>query len=215
MVTFLISSLLLVALIALAIYFWQKPAKYVDQIKAPPNGSHGLFDHIVPAQLSSPQQETDAKLIERAGNGDFSALLEAHTSGNTLVYHDVLNRLLQTADSRGKLQSLASYVTRNELSVNRELAEAVIESSTDSLDRSSTAKMLHIAALSGDAATYQHALEAALREFQNKKLLDISPLELQALFTGEFWVLSSRARSSGAGFILKRALASARRQLDT
>jgi hypothetical protein len=35
------------------------------------------------------------------------------------------------------------------------------------------------------------------------------------LFDGEFWVLSARTRSSGAGFILKRKLASARRELET
>ena len=38
---------------------------------------------------------------------------------------------------------------------------------------------------------------------------DVSAEELRALFDGEFWILSARTRSSGAGFVLKRTLESA------
>jgi hypothetical protein len=74
--------------------------------------------------------------------------------------------------------------------------------------------MLHVAALSDDAETYKTAVEVALKAWRDKRLTDVSPHELQALFSGEFWVLSSRTRSSGAGFVLKRTLASARNELD-
>jgi len=47
------------------------------------------------------------------------------------------------------------------------------------------------------------------------KLSESNPEELRALLEGEFWLLSSNVRSSGAGFLLKRTLASARRDLET
>jgi hypothetical protein len=81
-------------------------------------------------------------------------------------------------------------------------------------DRGSTAKALHFAALSDDPDVYRVAVEEALGFWREERLKDISPLELQALFNGEFWVLSSRSRSSGAGFVLKRTLAGARRELE-
>ena len=37
--------------------------------------------------------------------------------------------------------------------------------------------------------------------------------ELQSLIDAEYWLLASDARSSGAGFMLKRKLAEARREL--
>jgi hypothetical protein len=46
-------------------------------------------------------------------------------------------------------------------------------------------------------------------------LTGVSAAELRALFDGEFWVLSAQTRSSGTGFVLKRTLANARRELET
>jgi hypothetical protein len=37
---------------------------------------------------------------------------------------------------------------------------------------------------------------------------------LRSILEGEFWILSSPTRRSGAGFLLKRALAGARRELE-
>jgi len=51
--------------------------------------------------------------------------------------------------------------------------------------------------------------------WRNDKLPDISAEELHSLINGEFWVLSSNTRSSGAGFVLKRTLATAKRELET
>jgi hypothetical protein len=73
--------------------------------------------------------------------------------------------------------------------------------------------MLHVAALSNDAAVYQTAVETALEFWRGGLLSEVSAQELRAILEGEFWILSSPARSSGAGFLLKRALAVARREL--
>jgi hypothetical protein len=74
--------------------------------------------------------------------------------------------------------------------------------------------MLHVAALSNDAAVYQSAVESALEFWRERRPSEISAPELRSILEGEFWILSSPTRSSGAGFLLKRTLRSARRELE-
>ena len=165
MVTFLITSVLLVGLVAIAIYFWQKPANTSQTIELPPPPEHG---HGLFAELPAEEPELPSP-----------APVPVALPNKT------------TAE-----------------------AEALIGAFPASPDRNSTVRMLHTAALSDDAAVYQKAVEAALRAWREQRLNDVSAPDLQALFTSEFWVLSSDTRSSGAGFVLKRALASARRELE-
>ena len=105
-------------------------------------------------------------------------------------------------------------------------AEATVDSKTfeeaiqairafqESPNRSSTAKLLHIAALSDDAKNYGRAIELVLMSWRDGSLADLSAVELQALINSEYWVLSSHTRSSGAGFVLKRTLSTANRELE-
>ena len=221
MVTFLITSILLLGLFAISIYFWQKPSKSVGNAELPPpDKPRGLFDHDgsdMTAQLSA-VTETDSNkkeaLIDRASQGDKNVLQEALQLREHELYIEVLSVLIDKAQSVPQLHSLVSYVTQHELPVSEKLAVSFIESSKQALNRASTAKMLHIAALSDNAETFKSAVDVALRSWREGNLPDVSAIELQALFNGEFWVLSSRTRSSGAGFLLKRTLASARRELD-
>jgi len=67
--------------------------------------------------------------------------------------------LVAGADSDPKLLSLVSFVSRNELRANKKLAESMIGSYKSAPDRNSTAKALHVAALSDDATVYQSAVE--------------------------------------------------------
>ena len=71
-----------------------------------------------------------------------------------------------------------------------------------------------IAALSNDAETYRQAVEVVLNSWRDGKPQDLSAVELQSIINGEFWLLSSNTRSSGAGFVLKRTLATAKRELE-
>jgi hypothetical protein len=168
MVTFLITSVLLLGLVAIAIYFWQKPANQTQTIELPlpPEHGRGLF-----AEPTAQQPE-----------------------------------LLPPAPV------LVPVTLQNKKKAD---AEALIKAFETSPDRVSTLLLLHTASLSDDAAVYQNAVETVLRAWREQKLKGLSAPELQALFTSEFWVLSSGTRSSGAGFVLKRALASARRELET
>lgn len=102
-----------------------------------------------------------------------------------------------------------------ELQARKTEAEQFIESWQESPDRNSTAKMLHLAALADDADFFCQAVETALSTWQRGSIPDLSAAELQTLFNSEFWVLSSRTRSSGAGFVLKRTLSRAKRELET
>ena len=81
-------------------------------------------------------------------------------------------------------------------------------------NKNSTAKLLHAAALSDNAKNYERAIELVLLSWRDGSLADLSAKELQSLFNSEYWVLSSRTRTSGAGFVLKETLSSANRELN-
>jgi hypothetical protein len=223
MVTLLITSFFIIGVLALAIYFWQKPASTIDtESELPPATRRALFDSPASGQqlpdadeeraMTAARQRTE--LLDRAKRGEKSALNEAQTAKDAGLYDAVLNSLVTWADADAKLLSLVSHVMRNELPVNTRLAEAFIQSWQNAPERSSTAKMLHIAALSDDAGVYQTAAEAALHFWRDGRLPGVSGPELRAILDGEFWILSSRTRKSGAGFLLKRTLASARPELE-
>jgi hypothetical protein len=168
MVTLLFTAVLVLGLIAIAIYFWQKPAKTSQSIEPlPPTQAQGLFS-------------------------DFR-----------------LNELRpETAD---QLSADTNKVTTEDF----EQALNAIRSFQESPNRSSTAKLLHVTALTDDAKNYGRAIELVLMSWRDGSLADISTRDLQALFNSEYWVLSSSTRTSGAGFVLKRTLSNANRELES
>jgi hypothetical protein len=220
MVTLLITAVAVLVLFGIGVYFWQKPASDDAANVLPPRpNARGLFEEEPSKETADAERralisQRREKLIREAGNGNLSTLDEAHLRGETDLYDRVLAALVQVSDSNPKLLSLLSYVSQNELPVNKSLAEAVLASWRKAPDRSGTARALHFAALSDDPDIYRGAVESAVHLWRTAKLADISAIELRALFDGEFWVLSSRSRSSGAGFVLKRTLDGARRELE-
>ena len=169
MVTFLITSVLLVGLIAIAIYYWQKPANTSETIELPPARPtvQGLF--------------SDVRLNET-----------------------------RTPTVSNQLPELAHRNDREDF----EEAIAAIRAFQQSPDRTSTAKLLHVAASTDDAKNFGRAIDLVLMSWRDRSLSDISAKDLQALFNSEYWVLSSRTRTSGAGFVLKQTLAEANRELE-
>ena len=225
MVTILITSIFILAFLAIAIYFSQKPASSAEAETLRPPPGRGLFIDGSPdaQELARAKADSDAKanfaakrreLLDHARAGEKSTLLEARSIEDAELYDEALNLLVADADSDPKLLSLVSYVTRNELRANQKLAEKVMDSYKRAPDRNSTAKMLHVAALSDDAAVYQSAVETALEFWRDRRLAEISTQELRAILESEFWILSSTTRSSGAGFLLKRTLRGAHRELE-
>src|SRR5215217_8219124 len=217
MVTLLFTSVFILGLLVIAIYFWQKPANTSRPIELPlpPQQPASLFSDYQPAQLPRATDDPRKALLESAAKGEKNSLQQAHSLNDRVLYEEVLNTFVASVNSAPELLSLVSYVNRNELPVTKALARTSLDYWKDSLDRHSTAKMLHIAALSDDADTYREAVEVVLNSWQNGKIPDLSAVELQSLFNSEFWVLSSNTRSSGAGFVLKRTLSTANRELKT
>lgn len=224
MVTLLFTTILVIGLLAITLYFWAPSAKNAEQsLLPPPDPPRGLFsdqDGIEPALLPSEldpnaRENERVSLIERAGSGDKSVLSEAQSLGDQKFYNELLDQLLAGSEEAAALLGLVSFITRNELPVSSNLAQAVINSWRNSPDRSSTATALHLAALADDAALYRSTVETALDFWRRGSLPTVSAPELRALFDGEFWVLSAQTRSSGTGFVLKRTLANARRELET
>jgi hypothetical protein len=220
MVTFLITAIFILAALGIGAYFWQKPAPKNSAYVLPPKPApRGLFEPESSAAFADREELAAAhrrqqELIEHATRGQPSTLLEARTSGDSALYDQVLSAFVTYSGSDPKLLWLMSFVTQHDLPVNNNLAQAVIAAWQKAPDRQGTTRALHFAALSDDAETYRRAVENALQLWRESKLADVSAVELRALFDGEFWVLSSRSRSSGAGFVLKRTLESARRELE-
>ncbi len=169
MVTFLFTSVFVLGLLAIAIYFWQKPANRSETIGLPPlpEEQHGLFSDFRVNQL---RPTTENQLSEKGPK----------------VYVETFQKAMKA-----------------------------IKAFQESPNRTTTINLLHIAALADDAKNYGRAVELVLMFWRDGSLSDISARELQELFNSEYWVLSSRTRTSGAGFVLKETLSSANRELES
>jgi hypothetical protein len=213
--------LAILLLSGIGFYFWLKSARDSSERILPPSPDfHGLFAEQ-PAQTETKTQEdleraalVESSLLDRTRAGDKSTLIDAQESGDAHLYARILNEFVQKADSDAALLSLMSFVAQNDLRVSVSLANSAIASWKESPTREGAAKVLHFAALSDDADLFGETVELALKLWREGKLANVSAKELRALFDGEFWILSSRSRSSGAGFVLKQTLADARRELE-
>lgn len=167
MVILLLTSVLALGLIAIALYFWQRPANRPEtfELPPPPPPPGSLFTDFRVNQLISPPEEQ----AEEAPKVD------------TKLFADAI---------------------------------AAIREYQKSPNRTSTTNLLHVAALSDDAKNYERAIELVLLSWRDGSLADLSAKELQSLFNSEYWVLSSRTRTSGAGFVLKETLKSANHELE-
>ncbi|HEY0406541.1 MAG TPA: hypothetical protein VGC89_12495 [Pyrinomonadaceae bacterium] len=223
MVTVLVTSFLLFAAISYAIYWWQRSSSNENAERVlPPSRAVGLFGELSRAEQAAlmateqaaQQSALRLALLERAAAGERKALDEAQAAGDAALYDEALDALTARADSAESLLALVSYVARSEgLRVNARLAAKFIESWKVAPDRGSTAKMLHVAALSGDAGLYGQAMETSFQLWREGRVPALSAGELRQLVESEYWILPAESRSSGEGFVLKRTLARLRREL--
>ncbi|HZT61146.1 MAG TPA: hypothetical protein VFA21_21245 [Pyrinomonadaceae bacterium] len=152
-------------------------------------------------------------LLSRAAQCDFEVLKDA--GGDAGLYRLVLKRLVENAVSAEELGALADFITRNEgLRADAALAELLLEDFEENPSRASVLRLLRVAALSDDASVFERAVSSVTRARKDGRLDGLRADELQALFEGEYWLLSSEAKRSGAGFLLKQRLAHARRELS-
>jgi hypothetical protein len=210
------------ALIGAALTIFLKQQTSSDAIDNPvlqPPHFEGLFDRPDAASLVEKPTADDRRqgLLELAKAGDLNALSAAHASNDAKLYAEVLTALFERASERQEnLTALVSHISKsNELRANRQLAQRLIEICKTAPDRRSTTAMIHIAALSDDAETYEQAIETALEVWRSGRLAGVGPEELVELLVSQYWVIAPEARRGGVGFALKRRLLGIRRELAT
>jgi hypothetical protein len=146
-----------------------------------------LLENIEANQRRAEERE---RMIQRASEGDLQVLDEAHQQNDSVLYNEVLNRLVEprrSEEDKG-LSAIAEYlvgnrVLRSTAGFNQKMRERWV----DSLDRQSLYYLLHLSALSDDSGDFIKALETAL--------------------------IDSEVRASGSGFVIKRAIVELHREL--
>ncbi|HZH89868.1 MAG TPA: hypothetical protein VEX70_04520 [Pyrinomonadaceae bacterium] len=174
--------------------------------------THTQLKRLREAQADKDADERKASLLRRASEGDLTVLAEAHRAKDPALYACALDALLDRAsNSETDLHALAAFVSGDtELRGSPRLAAAYTKHWHEHPDRQRTARMLHLAALSDDASTFERAVVAATEASRTGGLKEIRREELSALVESEYWVLSSDARRTAAGFALKQLLTALR-----
>ncbi|HWS86177.1 MAG TPA: hypothetical protein VN282_04400 [Pyrinomonadaceae bacterium] len=186
----------------------------------PPGVSpRGLFDPAPQddeTPKESPEQVRRGRLRERAERGELSALSEAHDTGDAALYRFVLDGLVGRASGDpARVRELAAHVAGGRsLRASPELAEMLLGVWREGPTASSTAELLRVSALSDDAGTFGRAVTEVLQLWEAGGLDRLAAEDLRSLFEAEYWLLSSEAKRSGAGFVLKQKLADVRRRLS-
>src|SRR5215471_14444097 len=136
MVTLFITALAIVFIIGIGFYFLLRSSGESGERVLPPSPDfHGLFaadpDNSQAdrnAIAAAARESQPASLLQRAHNGDISALDDANHHRDAHLYDQVLDELVSQAGRNAALLSLMSHVARSELRVNRTLAIAVVNS---------------------------------------------------------------------------------------
>ena len=218
MIALLIISALLLGTGGYALFRRQHHEPPDDHELAPPAYS-GLFNEDTEIDFEAEAQSAATRLreslLQRAATSDLTVLEEAYRLGDHVLYNDVLDAALKAsaACQEGTGPLVSCIVQSKELRANRNLAEAVLEKWKASPESISGPDVLHIAALSDDASVFQTAIETFLSRL-TAVLPSLSPKKLRDLIESEYWVLSSEARRSPAGFVLKERIALARSELQ-
>ena len=147
-------------------------------------------------------------LRQKAANASETAELPLPPQPGTLFSDFRVNQLIAPVENP---------VPEETQKVDKETFEQAIQAIREyqkSPNRYTTVKLLHAAALSDNAKNYERAIELVLMSWRDGSLSDVSGKELQSIFNSEYWVLSSRTRTSGAGFVLKQTLSTATRELE-
>lgn len=168
------------------------------------------------ADEDAASEDFERELRERASRGDLLTLNEARESGRAELYDQILGSLLERSEGDAtRLRALADFVARGEgLRSTTALASAALEDFEREPARARVPALLRVAALSDDASAFESAMMTVLRVWLEDRLTDSNADELRALFDAEYWLLSSEARRSGAGFQLKQKLTQVRRSLS-
>lgn len=210
----LIVLVLLLLAVALASFFRNRPTITASLPHAGPAvlpvSSRSLFDPPSAQRIAEIEREQlRANWLTRVSQGDLSVLVEAQA--DSALYNEVLTALVTQCND---VREIALYLSRHtELRANAQLAQAYIKLWEAAPNRNDLATLLHLAAVSDDADVYWLAVDVAKQAWEQGRLTQVSPSELAAAIEAQYWLMHIEARESGAGFVLKRYVASVRREL--
>jgi hypothetical protein len=215
----LIISVFLLFVASLAILRTKRSSSKEETRELPAGLSpRGLFDAARDDETpkESPEQVRRGELRERAERGDLSALADACASSDAALYRFVLDGLVGRASGdAGRVRELVAHIAGGGgLRASPELAEMLLGEWRQEPTPASTAELLRVSALSDDAGTFGRAVTEVLESWEGGRLEGLGAEQLRSLFEAEYWLLSSEAKRSGAGFVLKQKLADARRRLS-
>jgi hypothetical protein len=218
-----IITVVFIAAIAYTIYRKQRQLA-VTYPELPPPPPRGLFGgraadgrQALPAQVADVQGAATEReaLLARATAGDLDALGDAATLRNGVHFAATLEALLKWAESSDeKVRAIGAFVATDGrvASAERSHGSAGLSRAYSALwerePDAATARALHLAALSDDAAEFGRVVETAAKLWRDGRLSGVSAGQLRTLVESEFWVMDAAARASGAGFVVKQLIAS-------
>jgi hypothetical protein len=221
--TFLIISVFLIAVAVLAFRRQNRKTPTERPSLTEPRNFEGLFAEqnakelraITQAEAELRARQERELIIARAYAGDEIALNDAYRLGDLEFYTKTLNALVAQAGADvERLRVIAGRIIGSaEFPVPREFAEKMTEIYQRSLNRVSLVEMAHMSALTGDSEVYRRAIEVVMTWWRAGGVSRISAEEVLATIESGYWLLSSEARLSGPGFLLKKAMAEVRREL--
>jgi hypothetical protein len=154
------------------------------------------------------------RILARAARGNLEALAAAAATRDASLYRLALEALVSRAQGQAELSALSSYVVGHNLRACPSLALKLLEGWEARPARESVPELLRIAALSDDAGVFSRAVADVFAAWEAGRAGGLSAHDLRALFDAEYWLLSSEAKRSGAGFHLKQQLSDVRRRLS-
>ena len=226
MEAFIVITIILLVTFALAFrYRHRAPALDSPTNSRPPlpewSGPRGLFDDpteqaaLAQAEAEEAAAAERAALFARANAGDEAVLAEAFAINGLALYRELLDVLAIRAQSDEEtLRALVRHIVQNgQWRASVGLVEALLLRWQTTPERYTLGELLHLAALSDDAALFQRVTQATLAAWRAGRLNWASPNNLRALIESEYWMLAPEARQAGDGFVLKRMLVEVRREL--
>ena len=154
------------------------------------------------------------EILMLAGAGNRGALVDASETGDASFYRRALEAAVSNAESKSELNSLITYLISHKLRACPSLAERLLEHWKGQPERGSLPALLRASALSDDAGVFSRAVNEVFEAWRGGRISDIAAADLRDLFEAEYWLLSSEAKRSGEGFLLKQQLSDLRRRLQ-
>ena len=218
----------MIALLIISIFLLAAASYSIIRSKRTTTRAEGYLPDPRPRSLfpgdedAASQREAEAKadaaerdrILSRAARGRVEALSDAAATGDASVYRFALESLVARAEGAAELSALSSYIVGHNLRACTSLALGLLGHWEARPARESVPELLRAAALSDDAGLFSRAVADVLAAWEAGRAGGLSAHDLRELFDAEYWLLSSEAKRSGAGFLLKQQLSDVRRRLS-